>query len=286
MTTMQLLTWRVGTIRITRVLEVEVAGLSFLVPDAIPSNLVAIPWLHPPFVTQGGEAVASIQAFLVEAPGRTILIDTAVGVSAQLDIPTRIERSLPFLEELAEAGAGPERVDTVVFTHLHFDHLGWASRDRNGRRAPTFPNARYVIARTEWDYWSHLEDPETQGLLSGALRPVEAAGRLDLVAGDHQLAPGIQLEATPGHSPGHVSIHLESKGARAIVTGDLIHHPAQMARPEWWTTFDYDVEQARATRRRFLEQHAGSDTLIIGSHFAGTVAGRIARDGPAFRFVT
>ena len=103
MTTMQALTWHVGAFQITRVLEVEVAGLSFLVPDAIPTNLLAIPWLHPPFVTTGGEAVASIQAFLVEMEGRTILIDTAVGVPAQREIPTRIARSEPFLEELAAA---------------------------------------------------------------------------------------------------------------------------------------------------------------------------------------
>jgi len=286
MTTMQALTWHVGAFQITRILEVEVAGLSFLVPEAIPTNLLAIPWLHPPFVTTGGEAVASIQAFLVESEGRTILIDTAVGVRAQREIPTRIERSLPFLEELAAAGTSPDAIDTVVFTHLHFDHLGWASRDEDHHRVPTFPNARYLVARAEWDHWSAQEDAMTRALLAQTLGPVAAAGRLEVVAGDHEIAPGIHLEPTPGHSPGHVSVHLESQGARAIVTGDLIHHPAQMAHPAWWTTFDYDVGLARATRLRFLEREAGTDTLIIGSHFAGTVAGTIAREGSAFRFVS
>lgn len=285
MTTMQALTWHVGAFQVTRIREVEVAGLSFLVPDAIPANLLAIPWLRPRFVTPDGEAIASIQAFLVETEGRTILIDTAVGVAAQREIPTRIARTEPFLEELAAAGVSPGDIDIVVFTHLHFDHLGWASRDEDGRRTPTFPNARYLVARTEWDHWSSQEDAITRTLLAETLGPVAAAGRLNVVEGDHQIAPGIRLEPTPGHSPGHVSVHLESEGSRAIVTGDLIHHPAQMAHPGWWTTFDSDVELARRTRLRFLEREAGSDTLIIGSHFAGSVAGRIERDGPVYRFV-
>jgi glyoxylase-like metal-dependent hydrolase (beta-lactamase superfamily II) len=285
MTTLQLLTWQVGTVRITRILEVEVAGLSFLVPDAIPQNLLAIPWLHPPFITAGGEAVACIQAFLVETGLRTILIDTGVGVPRQAEIPTRIERAAPFLEELGAAGVSPEDVDTVLYTHLHFDHLGWSSRDVDGRRVPTFPNARYVVSRTEWEHWSILRDRSTQALLTDTIRPVAVAGQLDLVASDSEVAPGIRLEPTPGHSLGHVSVHVTSQGERAIVTGDVIHHPAQMAHPAWWTTFDADVELARATRLRFLERHAGSDTLIIGSHFAGSVAGRIVRDAAAFRFV-
>ena len=280
------LRWVVGDLRITRILEVEVSGMSFLIPDAVPTNVDRIPWLRPPLVTAGAEVVACIQSFAVEAGGRRILIDTSVGPERKAEIPTRIERSMELLEELEAADFPPDAIDTVVFTHLHFDHMGWASRTLRGRRVPTFPRARYLIARAEWEHWSGLKDAATERLLAETLKPVFEAGQIDLVPADHEIAVGIRLEPTPGHTPGHVSVDFSSRGARAIVTGDLIHHPAQMARPEWWTTFDSDRDLARETRLAFLERHAGSQTLIIGSHFPEPTAGHIVREGTAYRFVS
>src|SRR5512140_358168 len=279
-----ILRWTVGDLRITRVLEVEVSGLSFLIPDAVPGNLRSISWVRPGLVTPAGEAVACIQSFLVESAGRKLLIDTCVGEERQAGIPTRIERSARFLEELARAGAVPGEIDTVVFTHLHFDHVGWASRPERQRRIPTFARARYVIARPEWEHWSSRRDPETRALLADSFAALVDSKQLDFVAPDEEVAPGIHLEPTPGHTPGHVCVHLASHGAEAIVTGDLMHHPAQMAHPSWWSTFDTDRDQARETRLRFLERNAGSDALIIGTHFAEPTAGHIARDGAVFRF--
>ncbi len=281
-----LLRWIVGDLRITRILEVEVSGMSFLIPDAVPANVGRIAWLGSPLVTTGAEIVACIQSFAVEAGGRRILVDTGVGPERKKEIPTRIERSMDFLGELEAADLAPESIDTVVFTHLHFDHLGWASREVRGRRVPTFQRARYLVARAEWDYWSGLKDAGTERLLEDALKPVFDAGQIDLVSQEHEIAAGIRLIPTPGHTPGHVSIDLSSAGARAIITGDLVHHPAQMACPEWWTTFDWDRDLARRTRLAFLERHAGSPTLVIGSHFPAPTAGYVVRDANAWRLAT
>jgi len=116
-----------------------------------------------------------------------------------------------------------------------------------------------------------------------SVAPVFEAGLVDLVETDHVVTDEVSLEPTPGHTPGHVSVRIRSRGEEAIVTGDLIHHPVQCAHPEWNSGFDTDPAQAFATRRRFLEEHADGPVLVIGTHFAGATAGRIVRDGDAFR---
>jgi glyoxylase-like metal-dependent hydrolase (beta-lactamase superfamily II) len=111
------------------------------------------------------------------------------------------------------------------------------------------------------------------------------AGLVDLVASDHRVAEGVRLEPTPGHTPGHVSVYIESRGERAVITGDLMHHPVQCAHPEWPSNADVDPQLAMQTRRKFLEAHADTPTLVLGTHFATPTAGRIVRDGDAFRLV-
>ncbi|MBI3962830.1 MAG: MBL fold metallo-hydrolase [Deinococcus sp.] len=278
------LRWQVGDVRITRVLELEASGLSFLLPEAVPENLRSIEWLRPHFVVRGDEAVAAIQSFVLESWGRRILIDTCAGDEGRRSIPARIEVLEPYLQDLDAAGFAPRTIDTVVHTHLHFDHIGWDACLAEGMRLPTFPGARHLVARTEWEHWSAMDRPEIRSLLAGTLRPVIEAGLLDLIEPDHELAPGIRLEPTPGHTPGHVSVRIHSRGEEAVITGDLIHHPAQMARPAWTSTFDTDPKLARTTRLRFLERHAGTDVLVLGTHFARAPAGRVVREGAAFRF--
>jgi glyoxylase-like metal-dependent hydrolase (beta-lactamase superfamily II) len=108
---------------------------------------------------------------------------------------------------------------------------------------------------------------------------------VDLVEADHRLCEEVSLVATPGHTPGHVSVRIASPGEAALITGDFMHHPCQIARPEWSSTADSDPLQARLTRERMLSGLAGTPTLVIGTHFAGRTAGRVVRDGDAFRLV-
>ena len=278
-----LLRWQVGDVRVTRVQELEAPDIRFILPDATVDNLAEIAWLGP-FQADNGHALASIHSLVIEVGEHCIVVDTCVGNDKERPIPMWNRLQSRFLEDLADAGFAPERVDTVICTHLHVDHVGWNTRLRGDRWVPTFPNARYLVAWREWEHWSTQQDDAfNQAVLADSVRPVFDAGLVDLVAADHELGESVRLEPTPGHTPGHVSVHLNSRGEEAIITGDLVHHPCQFARPQWRAVVDSDPEQARRTRSEFMARYADTPTLVIGTHFAGPTAGRLVRDGDAYR---
>jgi glyoxylase-like metal-dependent hydrolase (beta-lactamase superfamily II) len=242
-------------------------------------------WLRPHFVDDDGNLVLSIHAFGVTAGDRRIIIDTCIGNDRQIPGMEALNLQTPFLEDLAAAGFPREEVDTVICTHLHFDHVGWNTMLVDGKWVPTFPNARYLLCRDEWAHWSTASgDMGYAVTLDDAVRPVVDAGLADLVPPDHRVTDEIRLELTPGHTPGHVAVHLESGGDHALITGDLAHHPVQWAEPQWFADPDTDRAQSEATRRRLLEEHAGTDLLVIGTHFAPPCAGRLVADGNGYRF--
>jgi glyoxylase-like metal-dependent hydrolase (beta-lactamase superfamily II) len=277
--------WKVGDATVTKVLELETLGsATWILPDAKPERLAKIPWLAPHFVDEKGQARMSVHALVIETGGRRILVDTCVGNDKVRPIPGWDRRQGSFLQDLAEAGFAADSIDTVLCTHLHVDHVGWNTRLESGRWVPTFPNARYLFAERELAYWLEHDDQVYGDVMGDSVRPILEAGVADRVAPDHQVARGIRLEPTPGHTPGHVSVRLGARGDEAVITGDLMHHPVQCAFPEWASRADVDAEQARATRKRFLEQAAGSGALVLGTHFSGATAGRVVRDGAAFRF--
>jgi glyoxylase-like metal-dependent hydrolase (beta-lactamase superfamily II) len=277
-----MLRWQVGDVRVTRVQEIEAPGLRWLLPDATAENLARIDWIAP-FLGAGGEALASVHALLVEAPGCTLVVDTCIGNDKQRAIPGWSGLQTRFLDDLAAAGSGADAVEAVVCTHLHVDHVGWNTRLVDGCWVPTFGNARYLLGRLEWEHWSGDEDAEQQRILADSVRPVFDADQVDLVESDHAICDEVSLEPTPGHTPGHVSVRIASRGEQAVITGDLMHHPGQIAHPEWCANVDFDPAQALATRRAFLERYADTPTLVIGTHFAGPTAGRVVRDGDAYR---
>jgi glyoxylase-like metal-dependent hydrolase (beta-lactamase superfamily II) len=278
----ELLQWQVGKVRITRVQELEAPGMRFIVPQATIENLAEIAWLTP-FLADNGDAVGSVHALLIEVDDRRIIVDTCIGNDKERRIPTWSHRQGPFLEQLTAAGYAPERIDTVICTHLHTDHVGWNTRLVNSKWVPTFPQARYIVARPEWAHWSASDDPWSQMVMADSVRPIFDAGMADLVETDHQVHDAIRFEPTPGHTPGHVSVRIRSQGEEAVITGDLVHHPCQFARPDWGSSADADAEQADRTRKAFMARYADTPTLIIGTHFAGPTAGRLVRDGEAYR---
>ena len=191
-----------------------------------------------------------------------------------------------FLADLAAAGYPRETIDTVVCTHLHVDHVGWNTMLVDGRWAPTFPNARYLMGCVEYAHWtSQSERQDMTAVLADSVAPVWDAGLVDLVETDHRICDEISLVPTAGHTPGHVSVRIGSCGEEALITGDFMHHPCQIARPEWASTADSNAVKARRTREQMLSALAGTPTLVIGTHFAGRSAGRVTRDGDAFRLV-
>jgi glyoxylase-like metal-dependent hydrolase (beta-lactamase superfamily II) len=276
-----------GRLRVSAV--VERAGPTrptWLLPDAVPDAVERHRgWLAPHFLDDKGRLLQSIHTFVVQAPGLTALIDTCVGNDKDRGgrAPFHMMRTT-FLHDLRSAGFPPESIDVVVCTHLHVDHVGWNTRLDGGRWVPTFPRARHLFARREWEHWSSERDEDARRIMADSITPVLDAGLADLVDVDHRISDAIWLEPTPGHTPGHVSVRLRGGDAEAVVTGDLMHHPIQMAEPQWATPFDTDAEQARKTRRSFCERYADTAVTVLGTHFHHPTAGRIVRHGPTWRF--
>lgn len=274
--------WQIGDIKITKVVELEAQWpFSALIPDAadVAPN---IDWLKPDFVTDDGRMRLSIHALVLETPDRLIVVDTCAGnfkprpgASALGDLETE------FLEDFKTAGFDPERVDTVVCTHLHVDHVGWNTHLVDGQWVPTFPNATYLFVETEFNHWR--DEPQHYGpVFEDSVQPVFDAGLAQLVESDHLIAEGIFFEPTPGHTPGHCSVRLCSGDDEAVITGDMMHHPVQIARPEICSTADSDQSAAHATRLAALERW-NDGRLIIGTHFAGRTAGRLTEDEDGLR---
>jgi glyoxylase-like metal-dependent hydrolase (beta-lactamase superfamily II) len=162
--------------------------------------------------------------------------------------------------------------------------VGWNTVLVGGKWVPTFPRARYLMGRVEFEYWrSQQADREHRAVFADSVVPVWQAGLADLVDTDHRVTDEVSLVPTLGHTPGHVSVRIVSKGEEALITGDFLHHPCQMAHPEWLSSADYDADEARRTRRDIFARLAGTPTLVIGTHFAGPTAGRVVRAGDAFR---
>jgi glyoxylase-like metal-dependent hydrolase (beta-lactamase superfamily II) len=276
------LVWHVGDVTITRIEEgISYLDATALIPDFTPDVLEPhSDWLRPHFFSDRNDKMAlSIHAFVVESQGKTIVVDTCVGEG---------EHSLPsdpeFPTRLAEAiDGGLDAVDVVLCTHLHFDHVGWNLRDVDGERVPTFPNARYLFAETEVAH-TRLEDHH--GVIEPSVQPLIDAGLADLVAEDHAVTDEVRLISTPGHTPGHVSVAIESNGERAVITGDMAHTPLQFAEPDLSSAnFDHDAAAASKTRHQMLGEWTDEPVLILGTHFAPPTAGHIvtAADRVVFR---
>jgi glyoxylase-like metal-dependent hydrolase (beta-lactamase superfamily II) len=184
---------------------------------------------------------------------------------------------------MISAGFAPDSIDTVLCTHLHVDHVGWNTRLAGGQWVPTFSNARYVFGKTEYEHWrDHSDETDKQAVFNDSVKPIVDAGKAELVASDDRLGDEITLIPTPGHSPGHMSIHIRSDGEEGLLTGDVAHHPCQMAHLDWSSTADSDPVQSAVTRRELFSRFADTPTLVIGGHFN---AGHIRRDGDAFKFM-
>jgi glyoxylase-like metal-dependent hydrolase (beta-lactamase superfamily II) len=277
--------WTIGRVKITKVVELETVGHTrFILPLAGREEIRQLPWLVPHFATEDGRLKMSIHTLVVETPMRRIVVDTGLGNDKQhRTVPTWNDRNGPFLDDLTAAGFSPESIDTVLCTHLHVDHVGWNTRLEDGRWVPTFGKARYLFGADEYAYWrDHSTAADKAAIFQDSVAPIVAAGQADLVASDARICEEITLIPTPGHSPGHVSLHIRSEGEEGLLTGDVAHHPCQMAHLDWSSTADSDPRQSAETRRALFSRFADRPVLVIGGHFD---AGHIQRDGDAFKFI-
>jgi glyoxylase-like metal-dependent hydrolase (beta-lactamase superfamily II) len=272
-----------GEVAITAVVEIDRS--SFPTPSMLPESTAEgvarhFSWLKPHFFDERtGDIGSRIQTFIVRTPDHLVLIDTCVGNDKPRDaVPAWHLRRSTWLGDLRAAAVAPEQVDLVVCTHLHVDHVGWNTRLVDGRWTPTFPNATYLFAGEEWEYWRHEKD----ACIADSVVPVVEAGRARLVAADHVIDPWLRFEPTPGHTPGHVGVRVTTSAGEAVFSGDLMHRVVQVAEPQWSSRFCHDGRRAAATRREFIERHADTGTLILAAHFPRP--GYIVRTNEGHRF--
>jgi glyoxylase-like metal-dependent hydrolase (beta-lactamase superfamily II) len=287
--------WTVGDITVTKIVESEnwspLEILGEILPTSSRADIEAMTWLQPDYVRDGTIGIG-IYSFLVETPDRTVVVDTGVGNAKLRSAPRFHMLDTPFLDDFQTACALDD-VDAVVGTHLHVDHVGWNTRLVDEKWVPTFPNAAYYFVKSEYDHWEAVaeggEDALGYAVIDGtatfedSVKPIVVSGRATFVGPDETITPGVSLIPSHGHTPGHVSVLIESRGQSAVITGDLMHTPCQIGYPEWSAIYDANQDASAATRRAFLDRFAETSTIIIGTHFGTPTGGLVQRDGAAFR---
>ena len=283
--------WQIGDIKITKVTEIVYPEFSDVIPTATPDVVKKVGWLFPHFVTPEGALSLSVHSLIVDTPSANLVVDTCIGNGRDRDpfeVMSRLSTS--YLDDMKDEGYDPEGIDFVLCTHLHLDHVGWNTHLVDGKWVPTFPNASYLMDQKELDLFGNIDENAEEDffkiqrrVFEDSMQPVIDAGLTKPVQGPSDVCEGVRLIATPGHTPGHCSVIIESKGESAMITGDFIHHPIQFNDPGLVSPFDIDNDAAVATRRRVFGEYADTPTLIIGTHFAGPTAGKLVRDGDGYR---
>lgn len=247
------------------------------------------PRLAPAFYDPESDRIRlSIHAWLIDTGRHRILVDTCVGNDKQRHARKQwSDLKTPFLDRLRAAGVEPEEIDYVCCTHLHADHVGWNTRLLDGRWVPTFPNARYIFGRKEYDYWAEKygSDPGSHHLAAycDSVLPVVEAGQVVLVDDGYELDGCLTFKPAPGHTPGHVAIWLKSNGRECVFSGDIIHHPIQLRYPQLSCMGCEDQALSARTRTALLGGIADTDTMLMTGHFLAPHAAHIETDGESFR---
>jgi glyoxylase-like metal-dependent hydrolase (beta-lactamase superfamily II) len=285
--------FKVGNATLTRIEETYLAV--YPARDIFPELTDALlkehgHWLAPDHYDPATNKIKlSVHSWLLQLDGHKILIDGCCG--NQKSRPSRPFWNMlntPWLDRLTSAGARPDEIDLVMCTHLHHDHVGWNTQLRDGKWVPTFPNARYVFSKLDYDYF-HKEDsnpankPAEFGSFRECVIPVVEAGRADLVTGPHRLNEFIEILPAGGHSPGHFYFRLNVGGSLGMITGDVFHHLLQIFYPDWNFPKNSDAQEARVSRRRVFDEAAASGALVFPGHVGAPFAGRIEKTATSFK---
>jgi glyoxylase-like metal-dependent hydrolase (beta-lactamase superfamily II) len=281
----------IGKYAIEKVVELErsFAHAQIFFPDLTDDMLATCRRELPNQLTPEDFIKMSFHAYIVRTGRHTILVDTCCGNHKNRAArPGFDQLNTRFLCTLEAAGVTPEQVDFVMCTHLHWDHVGWNTKLLDGNWVPTFPNAKYIVGRTEYDHWDaayRRGDPSVHVTsFEDSVLPIKRAEQIVIVDEDHEFEDGIVLEPCFGHSPGHFVINLASNGQRGVITGDVIHHQIQLRYPSMSTSADTDRDHARRTRTALIEKHAGTGTVLIPAHFQTPTIGTIEPAAEGFRF--
>jgi glyoxylase-like metal-dependent hydrolase (beta-lactamase superfamily II) len=291
-------TLSLGAVRIDRAIELEHVAVdpNWLLANATPDGIAEeLPWLGNGLVQPvTGKLIMDFHSFVIRTVRHTVLVDTCIGNERdRANDPLFHMLRTDYLANLARIGVHPEEVDFVLCTHLHVDHVGWNVRRQDGEWVPTFPNARYLIGRKELDYWLDAEprgigSPVSRAAFRDSVLPIVQAGKADLIEDghvvEHELDRDLRVESLPGHTLGQVGLHVRCGCYHALLTGDTIHHPIQVAKPHWHSPADVDPSMSTRTRRGLIDRYADTDTLLLSAHFPTPTAGRIISHGQGARF--
>jgi len=281
--------FKVGNIEVQQVVEMQAPFFS--TADFLPtSDSDTVNALKPQFepwalCPKTGKIILAVQTYVVRTSKHTILLDTCVGCDKFSGIPEWHQRSdNSWLHRLASVGVTPESVDYVFCTHLHGDHVGWNTLLRDGRFVPTFPNAKYIFAKKEIDFQSTRTEENRKLSYQQSIVPVLDAGQAQLVDTDFALDDEVWLAPTPGHTPGHVAVHLKSAGMEAVMIGDAMHSPLQCIHPEWSAKPDADPQLAARTRATLIENCVAHNHLVLTAHFPLPSIGKLSAANTGFEF--
>jgi len=281
----------VGPLEVSRVEEARTffdAGMFFPdLPRDAPARYAS--WLAPYFDIEAHRFPCIFQSFVVRHRKTTILIDTCIGNDKERpDFQLAHRLNNPYLDRLRAANCRPEDVDIVLCTHFHVDHVGWNTRLDNGRWVPTFPNARYIFSRDEYARYAPenraAAPPPFLDIFEDSVLPVIQSGQAEFISGEQAVHELLTVFPAPGHTPGHIAIRAGRAHDTGVFLGDIIHNPIQIAQPDLNSSFCEDGEQARATRRKLLEEAAERQQLLIPGHFCAPHIGRVTAAGNGFVF--
>ena len=284
---------RIGDARITRILEYAAPthDPAFLFPDLPQADLDRQgAWLAPHhYIAHMNRLIVTIQLWIVHAGGNVIVVDTGVGNRKPRGVARMNLLNNQILPWLEAAEAAPAQVTHVVHTHLHCDHVGWDTVQADGRWVPTFPNARYLLPKVDFDYFTAEAEQRVNPIIDNALTdsvlPILEAGLADFIDGQKEIAGGVLgVEPAPGHSPGQLTFRVRSQGEEAIFSADVMHSPVQVVAPEINTSYCLDPAQARASRAALLARAAEREALIMPMHFGAPHCGYIRRQGDGYVF--
>ena len=267
----------VGNVEITAVHDGDGAlPISMVFPGVDPELWLPYQQKYPEcFNGDNNENIAlPFECYVIRSEGHTILVDTGVGsMATNPGTVTAFAGGVDgrLLLDLQTAGVNKEDIDTVFLTHLHPDHVGWNVNNDGPTPVPSFPNARYVFHQDDWEAFRPPRDSEVFGLTfwEETLAPLEAAGVIEPLSGEHSITSEITAILTPGHTPGSMSLAIDSGGEKALVMGDVFHGPPQVSEPSWVFAFDADPDTAVQSRSRMLDRAEAENAIMAICHSTG-----------------
>jgi glyoxylase-like metal-dependent hydrolase (beta-lactamase superfamily II) len=254
-------------------------------PDTLSANRA---WMiRSNSMDDNDNLIMSVQGYVVRTPDHTVLIDSCIGNNKSRPSNHLYHMKVDdvFMRSLDSAGYRPDEIDLVICTHFHADHVGWNTSLTDGRWVPTFPNARYIFSKIEYDYWNELNRNASVTAFSDSIIPIVEAGIAEFVDGEAKITDYIRILPTPGHTPGHVSVAIGRDKDDFVFCGDVMHSPIQALHPDLSSKWAVNPSQSAATRRRLLEHYCGSPTFLLPSHFSASSFGTVSSKGDGFLLI-